>query len=255
MQQAIKTVALVGAGNVASHLGEHLRNAGIEIRSCWSRDVENARLLAKQLGSDVLDDLHQLPPVDLVLLCVSDDAIASVLQNIPCEFNVAYTSGSVELSSLPSREKLGVFYPLQTFTKGKRMDLSMVPILIESTNETWGNELHALARKVSSQVHFTSSDQRKLIHVGAVMVNNFTNHLAFLAQQFFESKQLDFDLLKPLLTETIQKLHTMSPFDAQTGPARRGDFSILDQHKKMLGDKTSVIYEVMSNSILETYKK
>lgn len=255
MQKAIQTISIVGAGNVATQLAKHLKSVGIEIVSCSSKNGKNASALANQLNTTVVASLTDLPVVDLVLVCVNDDAISTVLHEIPAHLNVAYTSGSVELTALPQRERLGVFYPLQTFTKGIELDLTHVPFLIESTNPSWGNELHVLAKKISSQVHWATSEDRKRLHVGAVFVNNFTNHLAYLADQFLKANELNFELLVPLLQETSKKLQSISPYDAQTGPARRGDLLILEQHKQVLDGNALEIYELLSKSILETYKK
>lgn len=255
MQKAIQTISIVGAGNVATQLAKHLKSVGIEIVSCSSKNGKNASDLANQLNTTVVASLTDLPVVDLVLVCVNDDAISTVLHEIPAHLNVAYTSGSVELTALPQRERLGVFYPLQTFTKGIELDLTHVPFLIESTNPSWGDELQVLAKKISSQVHWATSEDRKRLHVGAVFVNNFTNHLAHLADQFLKAKQLNFELLVPLLQETSKKLQFISPNDAQTGPARRGDLLILEQHKQLLDGNALEIYEMLSKSILDTYKK
>lgn len=255
MQKAIQTISIVGAGNVATQLAKHLKRVGVEIVSCSSKNEKNASDLAHQLGSKVVVSLSDLPEVDLVLVCVNDDAISTVLHEIPTHLKVAYTSGSVELASLPTREHLGVFYPLQTFTKGIELEMANVPFLIESTNPSWGDELQVLAKKISSHVHWATSEERKRLHVGAVFVNNFTNHLAYLADQFLKSNQLDIELLLPLLQETSKKLQFISPYDAQTGPARRGDLLILEQHKQLLDGNTLKIYELLSKSILDTYKK
>lgn len=255
MQKAIQTISIVGAGNVATQLGKHLKDKGIEIVSCTSRNGTNATRLAKQLNAKVITSLDKLPQVDLVLICVHDNAISSVLNEVPSTLKVAYTSGSIDLNTLPQRSNLGVFYPLQTFTKGIELDLSDVPFLIESTNQRWSDELQTLAQKVSSKVFLATSEDRKRLHVGAVMINNFTNHLAHLAEQFLQKNQLNFELLIPLLQETSKKLQSISPYDAQTGPARRGDVFVLEQHKQLLEGYSLEIYELLSKSILDTYKK
>lgn len=253
MAKSIQSVSIVGAGNVASHLSEELQTNGVTINAVYSRNAESARELADKLNCEAVSDLAQLPESDLVLVCVSDDAIATVLAEIPDAYAVAYTSGSVELQGLPQRESLGVFYPLQTFTRNKPVNLFEVPFLVEATNTDFAQSLFDLAWKLSKQVKFASSKERKHLHLGAVLVNNFTNHLAFLAKDYLEKHDLDWELLKPLMQETFNKLKSATPYDAQTGPARRNDERTIQEHISMLEGLPKEIYAVLSRSIQQTY--
>ncbi len=253
MSKSIQSVSIIGAGNVASQLSEELQYNGIKISAVYSRNMESARKLANHLNCEAVSSLNHLPEKDLLLLCISDDAIESVLRQIPELYSVAYTSGSVVLSELPERKDLGVFYPLQTFSKQKKVNLFEVPFLIEATNTEFAQSLFDLAWKLSRKVQFATSEERKHLHLGAVLVNNFTNHMAFLAKDHLEKHQLDWELLKPLLQETFEKLKTAAPFDAQTGPARRNDQHTIDEHISMLNGLPKEIYEVISRSIQQTY--
>lgn len=253
MLQPIQTISIIGAGNVASQLAQVLVGNGVKILSVTSKTNTSAQILAKELNCDVISNLSEIPNCDLVLVCVDDDAIDQVISQIPSHLSVAYTSGSVEIKSISTRENLGVFYPLQTFSKTRKVDIFEVPFLIEANNTHFAQALFDLAWKISRNVQFMNSEQRKKIHVGAVIVNNFTNHLVYLADQYFKENQLDWKILEPLLKETLAKLEKTSPYDAQTGPARRNDQVIIEKHLEMLNGNTKEIYQVISESILKTY--
>lgn len=253
MATPIQSISVVGAGNVATHLSKGLQSSGVKINAVCSRNAALAEVLADELGAAAISEYSDIPDGDLVLLCVSDDAIATVLNEIPERYPVAYTSGSVELSRMPQRENLGVFYPLQTFSKTKEVNLFEVPFLIEATDAGFAQSLFDLAWKLSRKVQFASSADRKHLHLGAVLVNNFTNHLALLAKKHLDQHGLDWQLLKPLMEETIDKLKTTDPYDAQTGPARRNDQHTISEHISMLEGLPKEIYDVISRSIQQTY--
>lgn len=253
MLQPIQTISIIGAGNVASQLAQVLADKGIQIISVTSKTNASAQVLAEKLNCEVISDVSQIPQTDLVLVCVGDDEIHAVIDRIPTHLAVAYTSGSVEIKSISNRENLGVFYPLQTFSKTRKVEMFEVPFLIEANNTYFAQSLFDLAWKISRNVQFMNSEQRKKIHVGAVIVNNFTNHLVYLADQYFKENELDWKILEPLLKETLAKLENTSPFDAQTGPARRNDQEIIEKHTQMLSGNTKEIYKVITNSILQTY--
>jgi len=132
--------------------------------------------------------------------------------------------------------------------------LANVPFLIEANNELFGKQIFNLALKLSDHVLYANSEERKKIHLGAVFVNNFTNHLLYLSKEYVDSKQLNWDILKPLLQETIDKLNSVEPFDAQTGPARRNDTKIIQNQLQELEGRSKEIYELISKSIVETYQ-
>lgn len=252
----IKNIIIIGAGNVGTHLGRGFVKYGVTVSGVWSRHPEHAEKLAKSIDSDMIKSLDSINSnaADLVVLCVTDDAIASVLSKLPVDIPVAYTSGSVRLDQLPQREQLGVFYPLQTFSKERNVDLSKVPFLIESANNEFGEALFSVARKISNKVIYADSKDRYQLHIAAVMVNNFTNHIYALADDHMKKNHLDFDLLKPLINETVDKLNDLTPTQAQTGPAKRGDREVIKNHTSTLEGRTKKIYSLLSESIIESYK-
>jgi predicted short-subunit dehydrogenase-like oxidoreductase (DUF2520 family) len=186
-------------------------------------------------------------------VCVPDDAIADVIAQLPNTSNIAYTSGTISLDELPKTHKIGVFYPLQTFTKNKQIELKSVPFFVESRDENLEKELLTLAKHIGLRAEITSSEQRKQLHIAAVFVNNFTNHLAYLAKQHVEKHQLSWENLLPLLAETFTKINTENPKEIQTGPARRQDLNVLEKHLGELSGNEKEIYKAITNSILQTY--
>ena len=200
--------------------------------------------------------IHNLATADIYLMAISDDAITAVGQALtPYDGLIIHTSGSVQLNRLPA-EKRGVFYPLQTFTKGKRVDWSKIPICIETENETDHKTLQKIGKALNATVYDISSQQRKKLHLSAVLVNNFTNHLFAIAHEICKEHDLSFDLLMPLISETVDKVRHLSPNEAQTGPARRNDAKTLQQHLEQLKPQVHKnIYESMSASIKTYYEK
>lgn len=250
------TIGIIGTGNVAWHLIHGFQKTS-EAHVSWIFSRKKSSLIEYQ-GISHLDAFDQIAthPVDLILLCVNDDSIQEVLQQLPASANVAYTSGTVSLEKLDfTQTNCGVFYPLQTFTKGKKVDLKQVPFLIESTNEVFSRQLEQLALKLSPNVQRMNSQQRKQLHISAVFTNNFINHLLYIAQTHLSKHQIDERLLQPLLEETIKKAIELGPYDAQSGPARRHDQQTIETHLSELNGITKEIYALISESIKKQYPK
>ncbi len=251
MKGTSEKISIVGLGNVGSHLYAAFLQEGISVTHVVSRSKPSESILTQSIW---LKNSEELPKNQLVIVCVPDDSIREVLTHIPAQCPVAYTSGSVELPQLPERQKLGVFYPLQTFTKGKEVNIFEVPFFIEARDNEFASELFDLAWKISRKVSYASSEERKKLHLAAVFINNFTNHLAHISKTYLEKHELDFNHLKPLLKETAHKLETQDPFDAQTGPARRNDQSVIEEQLRALNDPIQKeLYRLFSKSIHQTY--
>lgn len=251
MENKFQKVSIIGYGNVSSHLVKAFCNAGIEVTHIL------VRIIAKYQTErfNFISNYAELPKNQLVIVCVPDDLVACVIQQIDESCSVAYTSGAVHLSNFDERKNVGVFYPLQTFTKGVEVDISSVPFFIESDSPSFGEELVQLAKTLSKNVKYANSDQRAKLHLAAVWVNNFTNHINFIAKDYLEAQQLDFDDLLPLLHETILKIEANSPYQSQTGPARRNDSTTIEKHLNMLPEDRKKIYQAISESIIKTYSK
>ncbi|RAW02763.1 Rossmann-like and DUF2520 domain-containing protein [Pseudochryseolinea flava] len=255
------TVSFIGAGNVAWHLAPALDNTEFAVREVYSRNEKHAAAIV-----DKLYEAEVNPTLDfsestskIFIIAVADDAIQDVVRDLklPHDAILVHTSGSQPLSALgyAPTTKVGVFYPLQTFTKGKLIDFQHVPFFVESEDVDTEKILLAMGKAISKKVLKISSDDRKALHVAAVFASNFTNHMFTIAENIMEHHRLSFDLLKPLIAETLNKGLEIGPQKAQTGPARRGDLEILDRHMEFLNEDEEVsdIYKVVSQHIVNTY--
>lgn len=241
-----RNITIVGLGNVGSNLLRELSKKNLPVNQIVTTQSVNYKI-------DTTNDLTEIKKDNLVIICVPDHDISDVLNQIPKECEVAYTSGAVTINSLPSRARLGVFYPLQTFSKDREVKFDNIPILIESNNSEFTQELLELAKQISNNVKEVDSEYRKKLHLSAVYVNNFTNHIIYLAEQKAIENNVDFELLRPLLKETIDKLSSYSSYDAQTGPARRNDYNTIDAHYLLLTDQEKALYAIITKSIIDTY--
>jgi predicted short-subunit dehydrogenase-like oxidoreductase (DUF2520 family) len=249
-------IVMLGSGNVATHLGKAFFNAGHTILQVWSRDLSHAQVLADQVKAEAIDLQGKVNPEgDLYLISVVDDAIVSVLEQLPSvSAIVVHTSGSTDMTVLSSYSRnYGVFYPLQTFSKAVDVDLSDTPILLEASNGDVFKKLQKLAFSVSKDVQPCNSDQRIKLHIAAVFSCNFTNHLYAIAQRIVEESKLDFELIRPLILETARKVMDKLPSEVQTGPAVREDQLTMDRHRQKLIDHPNwlSIYNLLSADIID----
>jgi predicted short-subunit dehydrogenase-like oxidoreductase (DUF2520 family) len=253
-------LSIIGSGNVAQHLITTFQNleksnSEIELVQAFSRKQEAlTHLLSPE---QIISDFNDLQEADLYIIAVSDDAIESVASQLPFKNRlVAHTSGTMPLTALHDDNRKGVFYPLQTFTKGKAVDFKSIPICLEAENPTDYQVLDRIAKSISDKVHAINSEQRKALHVAAVFVNNFTNHLYSIANNICLENKIPFDILKPLMQETVEKVITLSPDEAQTGPAIRNDQKTIAAHEAFLTDENQqTIYKILTQSIQENGKK
>lgn len=247
---------IIGSGNVAQHLIQAFQKSGaVEVLQVFSRQKESVSHLID--SAKITDDWHKITEADLYVIAVSDSAIAEVSSNLPFENRlVVHTSGSLQMDELNAKNRRGVFYPLQTFTKGKEVDFTAIPVCLESEFDDDYTILEDLAEAIKSKHYLISSDQRKSLHVAAVFVNNFTNHLYQLGKDICAEHQLPFEILKPLIAETANKVQHLSPLDAQTGPAKRHDQNTIDAHLALLTDTTQKeIYKILTKSIQHSHVK
>lgn len=252
--EVIKKVGIVGAGNLAWHLSVGLQNAGFEIEGVYNRSKENAEILATKLNTKVVTNFKRFRNCDLILLMVSDDAIRELAGEInQLDAIVAHTSGNTSLEILFPHQKIGVLYPVQSFSKDLEVDLKKVPFLIEGNNDFVENSLFNLAAKLSQEVYKITSFQRRRLHVAAVFANNFTNHMLKQAYDICEENDIPFSVLSPLIDETVSKLKTVRPSQAQTGPAIRHDHKTIEIHKNLLEGNYLKLYELITADIVETY--
>ena len=225
------SVLIVGNGNVAFHL----YNALSALKEISVSKISSRNLL-------------EIPKADLTILAVSDNAIAAVSKQITNSL-VVHTSGFSALETLQNTSRKGVFYPLQSFTKGKDVAFSTIPICIEATNINDEKLLKELAKKLSNSVYVINSEQRKALHVAAVFVNNFTNYMYKIGDEICKKNEIPFEILQPLIVETAKKVAEISPEKAQTGPAIRADSETIKNHLFLLNDHEKEIYNLMTKSI------
>lgn len=243
-------VVLIGSGNVAQHLIlAFTKSKKIEIIQVFSRQKEAVKHLVD--ASKIINDWSALAKADLYIIAVSDDAISEVSAQIPFANKlVAHTSGSIAFTALNSKNRRAVFYPLQTFTKDKPVDFSQIPICLESENEADFNLLEKVAKSICKKSYKINSEQRKALHVSAVYVNNFVNYLYQIGHEICIDNNLEFEILKPLILETANKIMTLSPKEAQTGPAKRNDKHTIKSHLDFLKDENQRnIYKILTQSI------
>lgn len=225
------SVLIVGKGNVATHLN----NAFLSVDD----------LNVKQISSRTL---HNVPKSDVTIIAVSDDAIKEVSSKIDNEF-VVHTSGSVALDDLKNKNRKGVFYMLQTFSKDKKINFTEVPFCLEAENKKDYKLLEFLGKSIGKNIYSISSEQRKILHVAAVFVNNFTNHLYKIGNDICSNHNVPFKILQPLIKETVDKIEELSPENAQTGPAIRNDKKTIKNHLNLLDKKQQKIYKILTKSI------
>lgn len=253
----IQDIVLIGAGQVAHHLGQRLRQCGLHIVQVYSRSRPRADELAGLLGTIATADLEAIvPTADCYLLAVRDDAIAEVaaalVAVLPELALLAHTSGATPATILPPYfRNAGVFYPLQTFSRQRSVDFSQVPICCFAREATATEALMALARRISSSVHHIDDEARARLHVAAVFVNNFTNYLYQVGYQLLREEGLPFDLLRPLILETAAKVQDQAPVAVQTGPAARSDHSTEARHLRQLEayPAWAELYRLLSDGI------
>ena len=254
-------IVLIGAGNVAWHLGHVLKEEGYHVAQVFSRTPKKANALAKRLKCKSTIHLGRIySKADLYIIAVHDDAIPLVAQKIAPRIQnslVVHTSGSYSSKILdPYFPRNGNFYPLQTFSTKRSIAFKGIPIFIQCLKKTDRTLLWKLAETLSGNVHDLKDQQKPNLHLAAVIANNFTNHLLGYAKEILDAENLPFESIVPLLEETIEKLKVMDAKKAQTGPAKRGDVHVLQKHLSLIQkEEFKYLYKKLSSSINPSLKK
>ena len=253
-------IVLLGSGNVATHLGRAFKMAGQNIVQVWSRNTNNAIELADSLAAVAVADISDISRLaDLYIIAVKDEAI----RNVAFELNIhdkliVHTSGSTGLDALDGiSSRIGVFYPLQTFSKSKSVVFRQIPIAIEGNTVEVASVIRSIADRLSEKVIELNSGQRMALHIAAVFACNFTNHLYAISQELLMEQNLDFDLLRPLIAETVKKIQLNDPVSVQTGPAIREDNETINVHLELLQKKPNLreLYKSLSQSIVNLHQQ
>ena len=259
---AINKIAIIGTGNVAINLALALKKAGKEIVQVYGRTNKTVRNLAQKLSSSVIGivDLKNLTMnADLYIVSISDSSLSSVLEKINVKNKlIVHTSGSYPMEILKnSSSNYGVLYPLQTFSKNRKIDFEFVPICIEANNLENQEKLINLGNLLSKDIRVFNSEERKIIHCSAVFACNFSNFMYIIAENILKKHNISFDILKTLINETTNKINVHSPLDVHTGPAKRKDFEIIENHLKLLDEYPDYkeIYDLLSKKIIKQHEK
>lgn len=258
-----KTMVLIGAGRVATHLSQALSQAGLKIVQVYSRTETSASALADVLHCPFTTELDQVyADADYYLFSVKDAVLSRLVVSLASRCGrgcFLHTAGSMPLSVFEGLglSRYGVFYPLQTFSHNRPLDMSAVPVFVEASSSALCEELMALAASFSSRVYPLSSASRRRLHLSAVFACNFVNHCYAVASDLLAEEHIPFEALLPLIDETAAKVHQLPPVEAQTGPAVRYDRNVLEAQMSLLQNDPLYrdIYELMSRSIHERAQK
>lgn len=269
-------IVLIGAGNLATHLGKALHAAGHDMVQVFSRTMQSAETLASLLDAEPLTDIAQVrDDADVYIFSVKDSALVQLVAQF-CRHDAdglgedgavnalrkakkgehervfLHTAGSMPMSVFKGMaQHYGVLYPMQTFSKQREVDFSIIPCFVEANDEFAQKQIEGLAREISGRVYQLSSEDRKYLHLSAVFACNFANHCYAISQELLEEHGIPFDVMLPLISETAAKVHEMMPKDAQTGPAVRYDENVIGKQSKLLENHPHFkkVYDSMSKSI------
>jgi predicted short-subunit dehydrogenase-like oxidoreductase (DUF2520 family) len=253
-------ISFVGAGKVAGALCMELHNKGHLIQQIVSTGGRSGRSLAKKCNAGWSDNLVFPDSTEIIIVAVPDHRLKEVLGRIKCGKRtiVAHTAGSFGLEVFPETIKnRGVFYPLQTFSKERKADFTDMPVFIESSDHNSQSVLKSLAESTGVSVHFSDTEHRRLLHVAAVFVSNFTNHMFTAGKEVATKAGFSFEVMEPLILETVKKAIELGPENSQTGPAVRNDLNTIEKHLDLLSFSPELrnIYGEMTRAITQYYKK
>lgn len=253
-------IVFLGAGNVATHLAPALERSGVgQVCQVYSRTPASAQALCERLqsASAVCDAARIVTDADIYIVSLVDHAVGEALSVVPPTRRDAlwlHTSGSLSMEVLSGRsDRFGVFYPLQTFSRDREVDMSQVPIFIEGNTAEVTDTIRMMAEAVSRKVYYADGDLRRRMHIAAVFACNFTNYMFTVADDLLRRDGLTLEVLHPLLAETVRKAMNGSPERGQTGPAVRGDMEVVERHASMLPADLAGIYRLLSDSIYKRH--
>jgi predicted short-subunit dehydrogenase-like oxidoreductase (DUF2520 family) len=252
-------VVFVGAGNVATHLAIELYRHSFDIIQVYSRTMESASDLARKIHATPVTDISSIDnSAHLYIFSLKDSVLEDIVSQVPPNGGLwIHTAGSMPMDVFQKyASRFGVFYPFQTFSKGREMDWLKVPVFIEANKPENLDTLRSVAKQISGKVAELSSYDRRYVHLTGVFAGNFTNHMYTLSKQFLNQVNLPFDVSLPLIDETAAKVHTLSPEEAQTGPAIRYDENVINKHLALIEDENiRQIYKLISENIYKTNKR
>lgn len=251
-------ITILGTGNVATVVGHKLLHASHKIVQVYGRSNEKTTQLAKALKAAPCYEWSDISrKADLYIIAISDTGLYELPDDFHCDSLVVHTAGSVSKEILKKiSPRYGVFYPLQSLKKNSDPDIE-IPFLVDANSNADISVLIELGTTISEEVAIANDNKRLHIHVGAVIVNNFTNHLFTLADDYCKHQDINFELLLPLIRETVARLSSNTPAAMQTGPAIRRDVTTIEKHLQLLQHEPQLkkLYKVFSDEIMERYEK
>ena len=255
-----ESISFAGAGRLASALCKELFSAGFRIDTIVSETEIRGRPLAVSCGAMWSDYLFFPDTTNVVIVAVPDHRLKSILENIKCEPEtlIVHTAGSYGLDIFPEQiRKKGIFYPLQTFSKNRNISFIGLPVLLDSSDDKTSAILIKLAESLTAKVHFVDAEHRRMLHVAAVFVSNFSNHMFTVGKEIAARAGFSFEILEPLIRETVLKAIESGPENSQTGPAIRNDENTIEKHLELLSFSPGLqkIYTDMTQSIIDFYKE
>lgn len=244
-------IGIIGSGKVAQTILRLARTAGIPIAGIYARNAALAEQLALKYDTQTVAGISALH-ADLILLCVSDDALPEIIAQLKPQQIAAYTAGSPSIK-LFAHQQLGVCYPYQSISKGRDLLASDIPFMIEGKNDLVLQRISAFLQQLGAQFQICGSAQRAQYHLAGVFVNNFGNLLLLEASKILGAAKLDMTPIYPLLNETIAKAILLGPEQAQTGPALRHDQNTIDRHRAQLQPEQLVVYDCLTKRIQDLF--
>ncbi len=245
-------IGIIGSGKLARVIATACIQEKMQLNFVYSKTKSRALKFAQQFNTQHIEHIEDIPKnLDCYFICVNDDSILAVAKSIQVNGLVIHFSGSQSIDLLNIHAQYGVIWPIQSFSNGTFNSLKEIPVLIEANSLTSEMELRKIANKLSNTVLVVSENERKLYHLAATFVNNFSNHLYTNAAKLLQNNNLNFELMLPILKETVRKIETLPPFETQTGPAIRHDQQTIQTHLDLLKDEPNAkeIYQVMTLSI------
>lgn len=247
-------IIVIGSGNLATHFARAFHQHGHNIQQVYSNTSANAQALADVVSAQAIDQVDEIDlDADLYLIAVTDKIILEVIHQIPQSIKgiIVHSSGATSINVLEKFEKSGVLYPPQSMNKNVDLDLSLIPFGVEGSDEGTTDILLNFIRQIAPKSFLCNSHQRLALHVSAVLVNNFPNALYQMAETILANENLSFDLLKPIVMETAQKVQNHPPKQVQTGPAVRNDLNTINSHLQFLSysKELSQIYQHLTDFI------
>ncbi|HUQ65714.1 MAG TPA: DUF2520 domain-containing protein [Flavitalea sp.] len=243
-------VTLIGSGNVATVMGRKLLHSGHIIHQVYNRSASHAKALADELFAEASDKIDD--SADMYIVAVADDALQNISSWMqPVNGFIVHTAGSVSINVLKDVAKnYGVLWPLQSMRK-ETPSVPFLPILIDANNAWSKMKLKGFAQSFADSVVEANDEERRKLHLAAVVTNNFSNYIFSLTEKFCQEEGVDFRLMLPLLAETVSRMQDTSPSILQTGPAVRNDVSTINKHRMLLEKYPDLlsVYDFMTENI------